>query len=169
MSSTYEVDQQWVEDNFDTIFRIYTRMNHSQASSNRSRDLQSLKQNADTVRYRAYYELARQEVKRKAQEAIIKEEGGSIDLVADLEHERRLRDNDKWLLRKRTESWRKERKKCKDIVKERDYYKQIVEKTQIMLKKSIPTFTPKPPVVQATVVVEKKTIKDRCRNLINKI
>ena len=169
MSSTYEVDQQWVEDNFDTINKIFSQLNDCESTANKSYHRNKMKKDMNRLIYRAYYELARQEVKRKAQEAIIKEEGGSIDLVADLEHERRLRDNDKWLLRKRTESWRKERKKCKDIVKERDYYKQIVEKTQIMLKKSIPTFTPKPPVVQATIVVEKKTIKDRCRNLINKI
>jgi hypothetical protein len=169
MSSNYEVDQQWVEDNYDTIFRIYTRMNQSQASSNRSADLKKLKENADTVRYRGYYELARQEVKRKAQEEIIREEGGSIDLIADLEHERRLRDNYKWLLDKRTEKWRKMRKKCKDLEKERDNYKQIVEKTKSMLKQPIPSFTPKPTVIQATIVEEKKTIKERCRKFINKI
>ena len=141
-------------------------MNQSQASSNRSADLKKLKENADTVRYRAYYELARQELKRKAQEEIIKEEGGSIDLIADLEHVRRLHDHDKWLLHKRNESWRKLRKKYKDLEKERDNYKQIVEKTKSMLKKPIPTFTPKSPVVQATVVEEKKTLKQRFRNSI---
>jgi len=60
-----KVDQKWVEDNFDIISKIYNRLNKSQASSNRSVDLQKLKENADTVRYRAYYELARKQEKEK--------------------------------------------------------------------------------------------------------
>lgn len=64
-----KVDQKWVEDNFDIISQIYNRLNKSQASSNRSVDLQKLKQNADTVRYRAYYELARKQEKEKVNKA----------------------------------------------------------------------------------------------------
>jgi len=60
-----KVDQEWVKDNFDIISKIYNRLNKSQASSNRSVDLQKLKENADTVRYRAYYELARKQEKEK--------------------------------------------------------------------------------------------------------
>ena len=64
-----KVDQQWVEDNFDIISKIYNRLNKSQASSNRSVDLQKLKINADTVRYRGYYELARKHEKEKVNKA----------------------------------------------------------------------------------------------------
>jgi len=64
-----KVDQQWVEDNFDIISKIYNRLNRDQASSNRSRDLDKLKQNADTVRYRGYYELARKQEKEKVNKA----------------------------------------------------------------------------------------------------
>lgn len=64
-----KVDQQWVEDNFDIISKIYNRLNKSQASSNRSVDLQKLKINADTVRYRGYYELARKQEKERVNKA----------------------------------------------------------------------------------------------------
>ncbi len=166
MSSNYEVDQQWVEDNIDIVAKIFNRLNRVESSGNKSNHKRKMKQDMDRVIYRGYYELARQELKRKAQEEIIKEEGGSIDLIADLEHVRRLHDQDKWLLHKRNQSYRKLRKKYKDLEKERDNYKQIVEKTKSMLKKPIPTFTPKSPVVQATVVEEKKTLKQRFRNSI---
>jgi uncharacterized protein (DUF3084 family) len=64
-----KVDQQWVEDNFDIISKIYNRLNKSQASSNRSVDLQKLKIDADTVRYRGYYELARKQEKERVNKA----------------------------------------------------------------------------------------------------
>jgi len=64
-----KVDQQWVEDNFDIISKIYNRLNRDQASSNRSVDLQKLKIDADTVRYRGYYELARKQEKERVNKA----------------------------------------------------------------------------------------------------
>jgi len=64
-----KVDQQWVKDNFDIISKIYNRLNRDQASSNRSVDLHKLKIDADTVRYRAYYELARKQEKERVNKA----------------------------------------------------------------------------------------------------
>ena len=64
-----KVDQKWVEDNFDIISKIYNRLNRDQASSNRSVDLQKLKIDADTVRYRGYYELARKQEKERVNKA----------------------------------------------------------------------------------------------------
>ncbi len=63
------VDQEWVKQNMKDISKIYNRLNRDQASSNRSRDLEKLKENADTIRYRGYYELARKQEKEKVNKA----------------------------------------------------------------------------------------------------
>tara|TARA_R110000803_G_scaffold181273_2_gene243670 strand:- start:37 stop:414 length:378 start_codon:yes stop_codon:yes gene_type:complete len=63
------IDQEWAIENIDIIMKYFTLLNKSENSSNRSRDKKKMEIDCDTVRYRAYYYLARDEEKRKMEKA----------------------------------------------------------------------------------------------------
>ena len=60
------IDQEWAIENIDIIMKYFTLLNKSENSSNRSRDKKKMEIDCDTVRYRAYYYLARDEEKRNS-------------------------------------------------------------------------------------------------------
>jgi len=60
-----KVDQDWVEDNIDTIVNIFNRINRTESSGNKSNHKRKMKENMDKVIYRGYYELARKQEKDK--------------------------------------------------------------------------------------------------------
>ena len=63
------IEQEWAIENIDIIMKYFTLLNKSENSSNRSRDKKKMEIDCDTVRYRAYYYLARDEEKRKIDKA----------------------------------------------------------------------------------------------------
>ena len=60
-----KVDQDWVEDNIDTIVNIFNRINRTESSGNKSNHKRKMRENMDKVIYRGYYELARKQEKDK--------------------------------------------------------------------------------------------------------
>ena len=60
-----KVDQDWVEDNIDSIVNIFNRINRTESSGNKSNHKRKMKENMDKVIYRGYYELARKQEKDK--------------------------------------------------------------------------------------------------------
>tara|TARA_R100000951_G_scaffold54089_1_gene45537 strand:- start:177 stop:626 length:450 start_codon:yes stop_codon:yes gene_type:complete len=64
-----KVDQQWVQDNFDIVDKIFTRLNKGEKSSNLSRNRKEMKQDMDKIKFRGYYELARKHEKEKINKA----------------------------------------------------------------------------------------------------
>ena len=60
-----KVDQEWVEDNFDIVDKIFSRLNKGEASSNLARNRKEMKENMDKLKFRGYYELARKQEKDK--------------------------------------------------------------------------------------------------------
>ena len=64
-----KVDQQWVMDNFETIDKIFSRLNKDETTANKSYHRKKMKENMDRPAYRAYYELARKQEKEKVNKA----------------------------------------------------------------------------------------------------
>ena len=60
-----KVDQQWVMDNFETVDKIFTRLNKEETTANKSYHRKKMKGNMDRPAYRGYYELARKQEKDK--------------------------------------------------------------------------------------------------------
>tara|TARA_R110000824_G_scaffold382687_1_gene575923 strand:- start:9 stop:407 length:399 start_codon:yes stop_codon:yes gene_type:complete len=63
----HPLDQKWAIENFKIIDEIFTRLNKSDLNLDRER--KKMKVNMDTPRYRGYYQLARNEERRKADKA----------------------------------------------------------------------------------------------------
>ena len=64
-----KVDQQWVEDNFDIIDKIFSRLNKEESTANKSYHRKKMKEDMDKPAYRGYYELARKQEKEKVNKA----------------------------------------------------------------------------------------------------
>ena len=60
-----KVDQEWVEDNFDIVDKIFSRLNKEESTANKSYHRKKMKENMDRPAYRGYYELARKQEKDK--------------------------------------------------------------------------------------------------------
>tara|TARA_R110000751_G_C13520024_1_gene452641 strand:+ start:151 stop:537 length:387 start_codon:yes stop_codon:yes gene_type:complete len=65
----HEINQEWAKDNFDIIDGIFKRLNKSETSQNKSYHKKQMAVDMDKLSYRAYYQLAKNEEKRKADKA----------------------------------------------------------------------------------------------------
>lgn len=63
----HPLDQKWAIENFKIIDEIFTRLNKSDLNLDRER--KKMKVNMDTPRYRGYYQLAKNEERRKEDKA----------------------------------------------------------------------------------------------------
>ncbi len=64
-----KVDQQWVQDNFDIVVKIFKRINRVESNANISYHKKQMLKDMDKVMYRGYYELARKQEKEKINKA----------------------------------------------------------------------------------------------------
>ena len=64
-----KVDQEWVENNFDIIDKIFSRLNKEETTANKSYHRKKMKEDMDKPAYRGYYELARKQEKEKVNKA----------------------------------------------------------------------------------------------------
>ena len=64
-----KVDKEWVENNFDIIDKIFSRLNKEETTANKSYHRKKMKEDMDKPAYRGYYELARKQEKEKVNKA----------------------------------------------------------------------------------------------------
>tara|TARA_R110000824_G_C14759607_1_gene629641 strand:+ start:153 stop:530 length:378 start_codon:yes stop_codon:yes gene_type:complete len=65
----HEINQEWAIENFKIIDEIFKRLNKSETSQNKSYHKKQMAVDMDKLSYRAYYQLAKNEEKRKADKA----------------------------------------------------------------------------------------------------
>ena len=59
------VDQEWATENIELIMKWWKKLNKSQHTSNRSKDKKNMLVDIDTIRYRGYYYLAKEDERKR--------------------------------------------------------------------------------------------------------